>query len=116
MADRNPEFKARVGRGRPKGAPNKATRTLRELAQNYTAKGVAALAEIAFSQRAVTVEGRKAKAYVYEAEVRLRAIAMLQDRGHGKAPIALTGPEGEGPAVIERIERVIIEQVTDTDR
>ncbi len=94
-------FNARKGRGRPKGAPNKVTRELRALAAKYTAKGVKALAEIAFK--------KKGGEYAYDVEARKDAISKLMDRAHGKAPIAVTGEGGEGPVKVERIERVIVD-------
>lgn len=95
-------FNARKGAGRPKGAPNKVTRELKALAAKYTKKGVKALAEIAFS--------KTGGAYAYEEEARLKALGMLLDRAHGKAPVAITGEGGQGPVEIKTVERIIVDK------
>ena len=105
-------FTKRIGKGRPKGSPNKVTRELRALAAKYTKKGVKALADIAFS----TERDGKVTRYCYNDEARLRAVGMLLDRAHGKAPIAVTGEGGEGPVKVERIERVIVDDAKNSDR
>jgi hypothetical protein len=100
-------FNARKGKGRPKGSPNKVTRELRALAAKYTAKGVKALAEIAFT-KAKPGEWKDPSGYRYDGAERAKAIAQLMDRAHGKAPIAVTGEGGTGPVSVERIERIIV--------
>lgn len=57
--------------GRPKGAVNKATRDVRELAQQYTAEALTTLA-------AIMREGNNEQA-------RIAAAKELLDRGHGKS-------------------------------
>lgn len=76
--------------GRPKGAVNKATRDVRELAQQYTAEALTTLA-------AIMREGNNEQA-------RIAAAKELLDRGHGKStqPIdaTLAGKDG-GPVKVE---------------
>lgn len=74
---------ARPGAGRPKGAPNKAGRELRELAQQYTETALAALVKIA-----KTGESESA---------RVSAATALLDRGYGRPAQAIehSGPDGE---------------------
>jgi hypothetical protein len=60
-----------AGKGRPKGAPNKATRELRALASEYTEQALLALAE-------VMGDGSAPHA------ARVHAATALLDRGHGK--------------------------------
>lgn len=71
--------------GRSKGTPNKATRDIKELAQDYGDKAVATLAEIM---------GDAAQ----PAAARVAAADKLLDRGYGKAAqaIAVSGTNG-GP-------------------
>lgn len=85
-------FNARKGRGRPKGAPNKVTRALKTMAQEYTERGVRALGQIAFDKVAVKVNGRRKMVPAHPTDDRLRAIGMLLDRAHGKPAIAFAGP------------------------
>lgn len=99
------------GKGRPKGSPNKVTRELKAMAAKYTKKGVKLLAEIAFSKRhSKNNKGDDEFGYVYDVEARAKAIGMLLDRAHGKAPIAVTGEGGEGPVEIKTVERVIVDK------
>ena len=61
----------RPGPGRPPGQPNRATRELKALAQQYTAEAIEALAEVMRDKAA-------------PAMVRVKAAEALLDRGHGK--------------------------------
>ena len=73
--------KARVKTGgRKKGTPNKATADVKAAAQMH---GPAMIAELA--RLATQAESEAA---------RVSAIGMLLDRGYGKSPQAITGPEG----------------------
>jgi hypothetical protein len=67
--------------GRQAGTPNKATASVRALAQEYTEAAVLALAEI--------MENRDAPS-----AARVSAASALLDRGHGKPPQAITGADG----------------------
>lgn len=67
--------------GRKAGTPNKATADVKALAQAHTADAIGAL---------VSIMGDKEK----PPAARVMAARELLDRGHGKAPQALTGPDG----------------------
>lgn len=69
--------------GRQKGVPNKATRTLKEIAREYTAEAVEALV-------GVIRDGDSDAAKV-------SAARELLDRGYGKASTVLSGDEDGGP-------------------
>ncbi len=73
-----------AGKGRPKGAPNRATRELRALATEYTEQALLVLAE-------VMRDGRAPHA------ARVHAATALLDRGHGKPRQELehSGPDGK---------------------
>jgi nuclear transport factor 2 (NTF2) superfamily protein len=60
-----------AGQGRPRGAPNKATRELRALAREYTEQALLVLAEMM---------GDRAAPHA----ARVHAATALLDRGHGK--------------------------------
>ena len=62
---------ARPGAGRPAGQPNKATRELKTLAQEYTSEAIKALAEVMRDKTAPAI-------------ARVKAAEALLDRGHGK--------------------------------
>ena len=74
--------------GRQKGTPNKATASLKGLAQQYTDKAVATLAEV---MRDITAP----------AVARVSAANALLDRGHGKPrqEIEHTGKDGAAIAI-----------------
>lgn len=61
----------REGAGRPKGAPNKATASVRDAAQTFTADALNVLAEIMRSSE-------------HPAAARVSAASAILDRGHGK--------------------------------
>lgn len=83
----------REGAGRPKGAVNQTTRTIREKAREYTDDALAVLVQIA-------------KAGESEA-ARVSAANALLDRGFGKPSTVLAGDEEGGPVeLISRIELV----------
>lgn len=78
---------ARPGAGRPPGAPNKATRELKALAQTYTPKAVKALAQIMLDATAPHA-------------ARVTAATALLDRGHGR-PTQHTEHGGAGGGAIQ---------------
>ena len=73
-----------AGKGRPKGAPNRATRELRALAQQYTERAVDVLAAVMDDAGAPHA-------------ARVTAAVALLDRGHGKPTQAreITGADGK---------------------
>lgn len=85
----------RDGAGRPKGAPNKATAEIREIAQKYSPQAVKKLAELAG-----LVEG---KTPAESEQARIAALNGILDRGHGKpAQVQIhAGDEDQGPVKIE---------------
>ena len=85
----------RPNAGRPKGQPNKATATLKELAREYTPQALATLAEI-------MVAGESESA-------RVQAANALLDRGYGKPSTVLAGDEEGGP--VKTVNRIILEAV-----
>lgn len=68
---------ARPGAGRPKGAPNKATKEIKALAQEYAPAAMKELARLS----------KNAKSE----QARCTAIGMLLDRGYGKATQVIAG-------------------------
>lgn len=80
---------ARPGAGRPKGVPNKATREIREIAQEYTDKAIRALADI--------VENGESEA------ARVSAANALLDRGYGKPAQSLGDADGNAIDLISLI-------------
>lgn len=72
-------MKGRKTGGRHKGTPNKATADVKAIAQVYTAEAVARLAFWMRSENA---------------QASVAACHGLLDRGHGKAPQAVTGADG----------------------
>jgi hypothetical protein len=98
-----PQGGARPGAGRPKGVKNRpkellphqivqqhqanvaaAKRSAREIALGYAEQAFAVLAEIMVNKAA-------------PASARVSAAVAIHDRAYGKAPQAITGPDGEGP-------------------
>lgn len=77
--------------GRPKGSTNKQTLDVKELAQEYTAEAVKALAKIMKSGR--------------QEAARVAAANSILDRGHGKAPVAVN-IDANVKAQVSRIELV----------
>lgn len=73
--------------GRKPGSTNKVGKDIRDLAQKHTKEALATLAEIMGDKDA-------------PAAARAAAANHLLDRGHGKAPQAVTGEGGEGPVKI----------------
>jgi hypothetical protein len=69
--------------GRQKGVPNKATRTLKEIAREYTAEAVEALVGIIRDSDSDAAKVSAAKE--------------ILDRGYGKASVVLSGDEDGGP-------------------
>lgn len=81
---------------RPKGSLNKSTSAVKKLAGKYTKPALKTLASIMND----TTE---------PAPARVAAARELLDRGHGKAPQSVTGPEG-GP--IQLVKTVVHEHLT----
>lgn len=77
---------SRPGAGRKKGALNKATADVKALARKYAPSVIAELARLA--------TGAESE------QARVAAGKEILDRAYGKAPQALTGPDG-GSLVIE---------------
>ena len=75
----------RPGAGRPKGAVSKATADIKAQAGKYTPEALKTLASIMKSSESDPA--------------RVAAAKELLDRGHGKAPQAVTG-EGGGPVAL----------------
>jgi hypothetical protein len=81
--------------GRVKGTPNNCSRTLKELAREYTAEALEALV-------AVLRDGESEQA-------RIQAANAILDRGYGKPSTVLAGDE-EGGAV-KVLQRIVLEGV-----
>lgn len=71
--------------GNPSGRPA-VVKTIQELARQHGPKAIEAIAAMATTSQ--------------DEKIRLAAWRELLDRGYGKAPQAITGEGGEGPAVI----------------
>lgn len=80
----------REGAGRPAGAVNKSTDSLKTLAREYTEEALEALVGI-------LRDGESEAA-------RVSAANSILDRGYGKASTVLNGDEDGGPVRIEAIE------------
>ena len=79
-------MKGRKTGGRVKGVPNKATREIKALAQQYTDQALATLVQV--------MQASESDA------ARVAAARELLDRGYGKSTQAVTG-EGGGPMKLE---------------
>ena len=88
----------RRGGGRPKGVPNKATAEVKALAQQYTEDAIEALVSI--------MQGAK-----QPPAARVAAAKELLDRGHGRAPQAITGADGGDLALT--VKKIVDVFVTD---
>ena len=75
---------ARAGAGRPKGAPNKATRPIREAARDYSEQALLTLAEVMNDK---TQAG----------PARVAAANALLDRGFGKPTQVVAGDDEGSP-------------------
>ncbi len=86
------------GKGRKKGVPNRATASIRDIAQQYTAEAIEALVKVLREETGAP---------------RVAAANAILDRGYGKPSQALTG-EGGGPIHIkaERAEWIIVDAPT----
>lgn len=73
----------REGAGRPKGAPNKATADVREVAQEYSQEALTTLAQIMRSSE-------------HPAAARVSAANAILDRAHGKPKQALDHSSEDG--------------------
>lgn len=70
----------REGAGRKKGVPNKVSAELKELARPYAPEALATLCKIMRTSK--------------QDAARVAAAKELLDRGFGKAPQAISGPDG----------------------
>lgn len=85
-AIRNEQGRFEKGRsGNPSGRPA-VVKTIQELARAHGPRAIQAIAELATGSQ--------------DEKIRLAAWRELLDRGYGRAPQAITGEGGEGPAVI----------------
>jgi len=85
--------------GRTKGSRNKVGRDIRELAQMHTPAAIATLVDVMKDDKAPPA-------------ARVMAANALLDRGHGKAPQAITGPEAPPVKVnIELVRQRILEKL-----
>ena len=78
--------------GRKAGVPNKATGEIKEIARRWGPDAIKALAGIA----GLDPDGTPAQSE----QARIAALAILLDRGYGKAPQPQTGEGGEGPMTL----------------
>ena len=85
----------RKGGGRPKGVPNKATLSLKELARDYTEQALETLAQIMVAGESETA--------------RVSAANALLDRGYGKPSQVLAGDEDGG--AIKSVHEIILRGV-----
>lgn len=86
---------ARPGAGRPKGSPDKVTRTLKELAREYTAEALEALVAVLKSSDSDAA--------------RVSAANAILDRGYGKPSTVLAGDEDGG--AVRMIHEIILKGV-----
>jgi hypothetical protein len=75
--------------GRRAGVPNKATRDIKALAQQFSPKAIAGLAGLAG-----LIEG---VAPAQSEQARVAAMKELLDRGHGRPPQAIIGDDNAPP-------------------
>jgi hypothetical protein len=75
--------------GHKPGVPNKATRDIKALAQEYSPGAIAGLAELAG-----LVEGVRP---AQSEQARVAAMKELLDRGHGRPPQAIVGDDNSPP-------------------
>ena len=80
--------------GRAKGQPNNVSKTLRELAREYTAEALEALVDVLRTETGAA---------------RVSAANAILDRGYGKPSTVLAGDEDGGPAKL--IHEIIIRGV-----
>jgi len=76
--------------GRRKGTVNKATADLKALARPYTAEALATILVVMRDEKGLP-------------QARLGAANAILDRGHGKAPQAVTGADGGAIATVTRV-------------
>lgn len=86
--------------GRQKGSPNKVTTDLREFAGQYTEEAVNILASIARSSESDAA--------------RVAAAKELLDRGHGRAPQAMT-VSGDAENPLNTKHEVIVQMISTPD-
>ena len=80
-------------KGRTKGAPNKATASIRDIARLYTDQAVMALVGVLSDESPAA---------------RVAAAKELLDRAYGKATTVLAGDQDGGAIVVRAIERTFI--------
>lgn len=85
----------RPGAGRPKGAVNKATASVREAAQAFTNDALSTLAEIMRSPE-------------HPAAARVSAASAILDRGHGK-PTQAVELDATVEATVSEIRRTVVD-------
>jgi hypothetical protein len=85
----------RPGAGRPKGALNKVTATLKEQAQAYTAQALRVAVDVMLDSEAPP-------------QARLSAVAIVLDRGHGKPEAKTEVTVRRGVAEMSRDELLAI--------
>jgi hypothetical protein len=78
---------ARKGAGRKKGGHNKSTLEFRDAAREHTDRAIALYVSVMDNVK-------------YSIELRMEAANWLVERGYGKAPQEITGPN-EGPVQVE---------------
>jgi hypothetical protein len=98
---------ARKGAGRPKGSYNKSTLEFRDAAREHTDRAIALHAEVMDNKR-------------YPIELRLEAANWLVERGYGKAPLQIIGPN-EAPVqdeyqTFDEVRAALLEEGIDYDR
>ena len=87
----------RQGAGRPKGAVNKATASVREAAQEFTVEALSTLASIMRSES-------------HPAAARVSAASAILDRGHGKPTQSLdVDMNAEVRRIVRKVERVVVD-------
>ena len=94
-----------AGKGRPKGARNKVTAPVKELAARYTEEALRTLADIMLDAGDEAREGAPPAA-------RVAAAKELLDRAHGKAPQAHTA---EVSGTIGLIPTIVVKADDDPD-
>lgn len=87
--------RGRAGMGRPKGATNKATREVRDIARAYGPDAIKRAAELAGLILDEETKMPRGKAESEQAQI--SALGIILDRAYGKAAQPQTGEDGEGP-------------------
>ena len=99
------------GAGRKLGSTNKATADIKALAQKHGPDAIAVLVDLAMQAAKVYRKDCPHCGELVEFEqerpeaTRVAAVKELLDRGYGRAAQPHTGEGGEGPLVVQVIER-----------